>query len=157
MVISSESVLLIISSFYYVRYSCALLLGMLNSLPQREMPFASTQYTGFAASKKVIDARRDELYSNGGDGDRYLTSDHVSQQAFENISEKRVELMKATLSYFPDTETLIVKIPTQPQEKAHRQLEQLILLKAIPMNLDINEFAPMSVTMRTAQNGSSRK
>lgn len=122
------------------------------------MSLAPTHYTGFAALKDAVDARHDRLYSNGGDGDQYVVFDHVFHQDFEKIREKLLELMKAALSYFPETKTLIVKIPTQPHEKAHGQLGQLILLKTIaPMNLDLNDFAPMGFTTRTAQNGSSKE
>lgn len=120
---------------------------------------ALTHYTGFAALKKVVYARRDELCSNGGDGNQYVAFDCVSQEDFEKIKEKHLELvMKATLTYFPDIETLIVKIPTQPHEKAHEQLGQLILLRAVaPMNLGLNDFAPMGSTTRTVQSGSSKE
>lgn len=120
--------------------------------------FPPIHYTGFAALKKVVDARRDKLYSNGGDGNQYVSFDRISQEVFEKIEEKRVELvMKAALSYFPDIETLIVKIPTQPHEKAHGFLGQLILLRTVAMNLDLNDFAAMGATTRIAQSGSSKE
>lgn len=117
------------------------------------------QYTGFAALKKAVDSHRDKLCSNGGDGDQYIAFGHVSQGTFEEIDANRLQLvMKAALSYFPDTETLIVKIPTRLQEKAHQRLGQLILMKTVaPMNLDINDFSPMGKTTIKVQNGSSKE
>ena len=67
--------------------------------------------------------------------------------------------MKATLSYFPDIQTLIVKIPSQAHEKAHEKLRQLILLESIapPMNLALSTFALMGSTMLKGKNGSFRE
>ena len=100
------------------------------------------------------------MYSNGDDGNQYIPFDHISLEIFEKIKEKRLELiMKATLSYFPDIQTLIVKIPSQAHEKAHEKLRQLILLESIapPMNLAISTFALMGSTMLKGKNGSFRE
>lgn len=121
--------------------------------------FPPIRYTGLTALKKVVDTHRDKLHSNGGDGNQHVAFDNVSQEVFEKIERKRLELvMKATLSYFPDIETLIVKISTQPHEKAHGQLGQLILVKKIaPMNLDLNAFAFMGSTTKKGPSGSRKE
>lgn len=121
--------------------------------------FRPIHYTGLTALKKVVDTHRNRLFSNGGDGNQHVVFDNVSPEAFEEIERKRLELvMKATLSYVRDIETLIVKIPTQPHEKAHGQLGQLILVKKIaPMNLDLNAFTFMGSTTKKVPSGSSKE
>src|SRR5699024_919945 len=88
-----------------------------------------------------------------------LPSTASIRQRLPRSRKKRLELiMKTTMSYFPDIETLIVKIPTEPHEKAHGQLGQFILLKTVvPMNLDLKHFSYMGSTTITARNRSSKE
>lgn len=121
--------------------------------------FTPFHFAGLAALKRVVDDHRDTLRSNGGDGNQHVAFDHVSQEAFGKIEEKRLELlMKARISYFPDIETLVVKIPTMPHEKAHGQLGQLVLLKTVaPMNLQLSDFASLGARTVRVQNGSTKE
>lgn len=121
--------------------------------------FPPIHYTGFKALKKTVDALRDNLCSNGNDGNQYVPFDHVSPEVFEKIEEKRLYLiMKARLSYFPDIQTLIVKIPSEPQERAHGTLGQLIQLRTItPMNLDLSELMFLGASTKKSQSRSSKE
>lgn len=121
--------------------------------------FSPIHYTGLTTLKKVVDTHCDKLDSNGGDGNQYVAFDNVTQEVFERIERKRLEfIMKARLSYFPDVETLLVKLPTEPHERAHGQLGQFILAKKIvPMSLNLNSFVFMGSTTKKGLGGSRKQ
>ncbi|KAL5357660.1 hypothetical protein BJX96DRAFT_163225 [Aspergillus floccosus] len=103
--------------------------------------YPPSTFTGFKDLQQAVKAKIERLEKGGKD--QYIPLKHVSQRDFDAIDAKRNQLgAKVLFTYFPDIETLIVKVPTHAHERAHRLLNQLVASKATSMNVRPLEFTP---------------
>ncbi|GAB1211650.1 hypothetical protein ATERTT37_000774 [Aspergillus terreus] len=103
--------------------------------------YPPSAYTGFEDLQKVVKSKIDRLHKGGED--QYISLKHVPQKDFDSIDIKRDQLgAKVLFTYFPDIETLIIKVPTRQHERAHRLLDQLVASKLTSMNVGFLEFMP---------------
>ncbi|RAK98779.1 uncharacterized protein BO80DRAFT_321372, partial [Aspergillus ibericus CBS 121593] len=73
-----------------------------------------------SAFKSLLDKKFEDL-KHGIDEDSYLAFSGVTRSRFQDLETHRDSLgaQHVRLTYFPDIETLILKVPSEPHEKAH--------------------------------------
>jgi len=87
--------------------------------------------------------------------DQYLYFCNVSLEAFHEIEESREDHSRYT--YFPDIQTLVIKLTTTASEKGHRSLETTTFLDVISdMGMDHDEFMPIGASTVVGQGSSSK-
>ncbi|GES58586.1 hypothetical protein ATEIFO6365_0004073700 [Aspergillus terreus] len=88
--------------------------------------YPPSAFTGFEGLQKVVKSNIGRL-DKGGE-DQYISLKHLGA--------------KVLFTYFPDIETLIIKVPARQHERAHRLLDQLVASKLTSMNVGFLEFMP---------------
>ncbi|ODM19307.1 hypothetical protein SI65_05924 [Aspergillus cristatus] len=88
--------------------------------------------------------------------DQYLSFCNVSPEAFHEIEESREDHSRYT--YFPDIQTLVIKLTTTASEKWHRSLGTRIFLKVTSdMGMGYDEFMPIAASTVVGQGSSSKE
>ncbi|RHZ67743.1 uncharacterized protein CDV56_109314 [Aspergillus thermomutatus] len=109
---------------------------------------------------KTAIENKSKALRDGSDEDSYLSFSGVTPQRFEYIESHRDALgaKRARFSYFADIETLIVKVPSEPHEKAHAGIGSEIMLR-LRMNMRIarDEVFPVQSTTYHGRGGSSKE
>ncbi|GFG03616.1 hypothetical protein IFM5058_01519 [Aspergillus udagawae] len=109
--------------------------------------------------KSAIDNRRAAL-EDGSIEDSYLSFSGVTAQLFESIESRRDTLgaNRVRFTYFPDIETLIVKVPSEPHERGHAVIGHEIFLRLrMLMGVDGDEVTPIQQTKYHGMGGSSKE
>jgi len=90
----------------------------------------------------------------GTSRNQYLVVENIDQAAFERLDKDgaRARLGVPTrFTYWYDYKLLIIKVPTQPHESAHREMGRNIEMKMIRMNMDNYNLSSIgSTTFRSA-------
>jgi hypothetical protein len=109
--------------------------------------------------KSAVDNRYTAL-ENGRIEDSYLSFSGVTSQLFESIESSRDTLgaNRVRFTYFADIETLIVKVPSEPHERAHAIIgyDIFLRLRAL-MAVDGDEVVPVQSTRYRGNRGSSKE
>lgn len=111
------------------------------------------KFTTLPKLTATVSSAREDLI-NGKDENQYLSFNHVTQKDFERIEQHRAKLGHIRFTHFADIETLIIKIPSEPHEKAHLSLGQICSNCAFQMQLNIREFCPIGGTLYRSQRSS---
>ena len=81
---------------------------------------------------------------------QYISPNHVTERDFGYIERKRHHLGVVRFSYFPDIETLIIKVPASEHENAHASFGMRLSFKFWSMGMKILEFSPLGATKHIA-------
>ena len=108
------------------------------------------------AKLKTIIARKFERLK---EGDQHVAVDGISQSLFNRIETGRLGFGSSIrLTYFGDIEALIVKLVSEPHERAHRILGQQIEHRMFhPMQVSFSEFCGVGSSKYTGQNQSAKE
>ncbi|KAH8429187.1 uncharacterized protein LDX57_006856 [Aspergillus melleus] len=123
-------------------------------------------FTTFRDLYNAVSARHDKLYH--GFQDQYLSFCNLKPAQFEILDARRTLTIGkgARFTYFPDIETLIIKLTSGATEVAHSNLSMSIYLEVVGVkrrqvagaeNFDMQEFCPIGKTTFTGQNGSVKE
>ncbi|GAB1202602.1 hypothetical protein APSETT445_001221 [Aspergillus pseudonomiae] len=92
------------------------------------------------------------------DVNQYICLKHVVQRGFESIEQNRDNIGSAVrFTYFPDIETLIVKVPSKQQEKAHATIGGRLIRKVARMGVGDLEFQALGATQCTGPTANSKE
>lgn len=81
---------------------------------------------------------------------QYIALKNVSNGDFDQIETKRAAFgSMVRLTYFPDIETLIIKVPTREHEVAHRTFGTETTINVRLMGMGRFEFHPLGATEYT--------
>lgn len=90
--------------------------------------------------------------------DQFLRVKLVNKAEFEKIEARREEIGGAArLQYFPDIETLIIKIVSRPHEKAHRDMARIFDVQTHLMGVGLQEFSAVGATLYKGPTGSGKE
>ncbi|KAB8262129.1 hypothetical protein BDV32DRAFT_136828 [Aspergillus pseudonomiae] len=102
-------------------------------------------YVSFQDLKARVMSAADALSRR--DVNQYICLKHVVQREFESIEQNRDNIGSAIrFTYFPDIETLIVKVPSKQQEKAHATIGGRLIRKVARMGVGDLEFQALGAT-----------
>jgi hypothetical protein len=107
--------------------------------------YPPSKFTTLPKLMATISSCREDFVS-GKNENQYLSFNHVTQKDFERIEQHRAKLGHIRFTYFADIETLIIKIPSEPHERAHLSFAQIFHFRAFQMQLDTLEFCPIGST-----------
>jgi hypothetical protein len=111
--------------------------------------YSPLKFSTFENLKKVVDSKAEI---------EHLSFDHVTPKQFESIKARREDLGHVLFTYFGDIETLIIKLPSEAHERAHRTLGDEILLQArAVMQLHRLEFMSVGSTEYRGSNTSNKE
>ncbi|GIK00283.1 hypothetical protein Aspvir_004303 [Aspergillus viridinutans] len=120
--------------------------------------YPPTDFTGFEALKDAVTAKAASLGRGGHHQYQYISLKNVRRRDFDLIEANRQELGSVVrLTYFPDIETLIVKVPSREHEIAHTNIGQYITRKVDRMNIPFVEFLALGATKHTGPTSSSKE
>lgn len=115
----------------------------------------------FETVKKCQNAVLDQVakLARGDNGDQYVSFRGVGVKEFERIEARRLELGRGvTFSYFPDMESLLVKLPTKAHERAHNSFGTMLAMSKVgPMGMHLSEFMGQGATKYVGEDGSSKE
>ncbi|PGH13881.1 hypothetical protein AJ80_06150 [Polytolypa hystricis UAMH7299] len=116
----------------------------------------TVEYTTLQSMTNTINNQYNILAA--GSQNQYLYFTHVSAGDFQSIENERHRLRThERFTYFPDIETLIIKIPTREHEVAYRSLGKRITSQVEAMGLGEDEFLDLGSTKFVAQNSSTKE
>ncbi|KAE8370462.1 hypothetical protein BDV27DRAFT_169023 [Aspergillus caelatus] len=89
---------------------------------------------------------------------QHIALKHVAQEEFNFIEDNRGQLgTTVRLSYFPDIQTLIVKVPSREHEKAHVTFGGRMSRKVFMMGVGVLEFQGLGATRYTGSTASTKE
>ncbi|PWY72185.1 hypothetical protein BO94DRAFT_627896 [Aspergillus sclerotioniger CBS 115572] len=92
------------------------------------------------------------------DANQFLSFKHVSEKSFRALAENRGQLHATIrMTYFPDIETLIIKVVTVPHEKAHRSFTDQAVVSLATMGVDLDERELTGAAIYTAPSRSQKE
>lgn len=108
--------------------------------------------------KSAIDARYKAL-EDGTIEESYISFSDVRPDTFQSLNSRRHELgaSKVRLTYFPDIETLIVKVPSLPHERAAATFGYQIHRRLAPGMVNDREAVPVGSARYRGQRDSSKE
>ncbi|PYH80059.1 hypothetical protein BO82DRAFT_375931 [Aspergillus uvarum CBS 121591] len=113
-------------------------------------------YKGLQDLNREIAALQDRLRQR--DANQYISFKHVSADDLRLLEESRDQLRAAVrLTYFPDIETLLIKIPTLHHEKAHRSFAEETVTALTIMGVRVMEREPTGAGRYTARSASRKE
>ncbi|RAH50704.1 uncharacterized protein BO95DRAFT_159917 [Aspergillus brunneoviolaceus CBS 621.78] len=113
-------------------------------------------YRGLQDLNREIVALQDRLRQR--DANQYLSFKHVSAADLHSLEESRDQLLGAVrLTYFPDIETLLIKVPTLHHEKAHRSFAEETVTALTNMGVRVMEREPTGAGRYTARSASRKE
>ncbi|KAH8820874.1 hypothetical protein F5884DRAFT_745213 [Xylogone sp. PMI_703] len=119
--------------------------------------YPPTKYNGTGMLKRMVQFYAREV-NEGRYEHEYFAISEVTQERFESIKKRRGELgHPVRLMYFPDIETMIVKLVTKAHEKAHLKLGYSIARRVARMELLEEEFTPLGATLYKSPEGSQKE
>ncbi|GFF48970.1 alpha-actinin-like protein 1 [Aspergillus udagawae] len=120
--------------------------------------YPPTDFTSFQALKDAVTAKATSLRRGEHHQYQYISLKHVARRDFEGIEANRQELGSVVrLTYFPDIQNLIIKVPTREHEIAHTNIGQFITRKVDRMNIPFVEFVALGATKYTGPTSSSKE
>lgn len=117
--------------------------------------YPPSSYVGFQDLKTQVLSKCERLVREGKD--QYVRLKLVRESDFEKIEARREELGHVRFTYFPDIETLIVKIPSKAHEKAHVIMGMILWREIERMDIDFDEFEGLGATRYTGPTRSSKE
>jgi hypothetical protein len=118
--------------------------------------YPPTDFTGIRALKDAVTAKAASLDSGGQY--QYISLKNVGRRDFDLIEANRKKLGGAVrLTYFPDIETLIIKVTSGDQEAAHANFGLRISNKVHRMNMLHLGFYALGATTYTGPTNSSKE
>ncbi|RFU24231.1 hypothetical protein B7463_g12109, partial [Scytalidium lignicola] len=119
--------------------------------------YTPIKYAGIKILKRII-TYHDQKLKDGDLKAEYFTISHVSSNDFQNIERRRGELgCKVRFMYLADIQTLIIKLPSEIHERAHRSLGSDIICRADRMGLSRAEHLELGATLYTSENDSKKE
>ncbi|PYI03596.1 hypothetical protein BO78DRAFT_409776 [Aspergillus sclerotiicarbonarius CBS 121057] len=109
--------------------------------------------------KALIEKKFKDL-ANGTDEDSYLAFSGVTTTRFQYIESHRRSLraQHVRFTYLPDAETLILKVPCEPHEKAHAAMGYMIRDQLrINMGVAFDEVIPIQSTTYHGKGNTSKE
>ncbi|KAN0075134.1 hypothetical protein V8E54_007745 [Elaphomyces granulatus] len=118
--------------------------------------FPPISFKSVAQLKTVIARKFEKLKDHG---DQHVAVGGISQGLFNRIESGRLgHGSSIRLTYFGDIETMIVKLVSEPHERAHRTLGRQIEHRMFhPMQLSFSEFLDIGSSKYTGQNQSAKE
>lgn len=118
--------------------------------------YPSTTYRNLRDITRAIAAIKERLATQ--DVSQYLSFKHVAPADFNYIDTHRSQLGSAVrFTYYPDINTLLIKVPTHQDVVAHRTLDRKISGQFDAMNIDIDEFLPLGATRYVGPTASEKE
>lgn len=126
------------------------------SLALTEQYPPSRTYRGFNDLNQAIMAVWDRLRQR--DADQFLSFKHISPSSFLYVENNRHRLRNLVrLTYYPDIQTMIVKVPLPPHEKAHQLISRKTLSILDNMGIDWDQQLPTGSATHTAPSRSQKQ
>ncbi|KAE8376355.1 hypothetical protein BDV26DRAFT_282721 [Aspergillus bertholletiae] len=91
------------------------------------------------------------------DVNQYLSFKNIFPLNFEYIDRHRSQLGAVRFTYYPDINTLIIKVPTTEHEIAHNALSQKISAQITAMNIDIDQFLSLGAARYVGPTASEKE
>ena len=92
------------------------------------------------------------------DVNQFLSFKHVSAKSFRSLDKNLGQLGTGVrITYFPDIETLIVKVVTAPHETAHRAFTDEAISSLSIMGISLDERVPTGAARYTAPSNSRKE
>ncbi|PYH38036.1 uncharacterized protein BO87DRAFT_372990 [Aspergillus neoniger CBS 115656] len=113
-------------------------------------------YRGINDLNQAIMAVWDRLRQR--DADQFLSFKHISPSSFLYLENNRNRLRNLVrLTYYPDIETMIVKVPLPPHEKAHQLISSKTFSILDNMGIDWDQQLPTGSATHTAASRSQKQ
>ncbi|KAE8356763.1 hypothetical protein BDV28DRAFT_163777 [Aspergillus coremiiformis] len=117
--------------------------------------YPPTTYRNLRDIARAIAATRERLATQ--DVSQYLSFKHVSPADFKDIDTHRSQLGAVRFTYYPDINTLLIKVPTRAHEVVHRNFDRKISSQFDAMNIDIDQFLSLGATRYVGPTASEKE
>lgn len=114
--------------------------------------YPASEFQTFARLKSSVDERKTLVTR---DGNQYLALRGISTKEFERIDQRRAKLGAVRFTYFPDIQTLIIKVPSMQSEIGHNELGLMVIIRAsCRMGIERMECVALGATLYQGPSGS---